>query len=188
MDWTTEESGFNSWGVRDFCLPHSLQTGSRTHPASSPVDTWGSYPGGKVTEAVHLQLVPMLNMSGAISLSPHMSSGRGAYIKAQGQVYLHLTTHTLPISSSWVLSCQSEPKKYKKDITMYTKHVRILTYCNECCSHSLFGDLRCLSRLVQVTVEMWHIFNSSAQEIPRFLKVCWLVLYHVEFSDLVDSS
>jgi hypothetical protein len=33
--------------ARDFCLYHSYQTGSGVHPASYPMRTGGSFPGGK---------------------------------------------------------------------------------------------------------------------------------------------
>jgi hypothetical protein len=32
----------------EFSLLHNMQTGSGAHPASYPMDTWGSFPGGKV--------------------------------------------------------------------------------------------------------------------------------------------
>jgi hypothetical protein len=37
--------------ARDFSLFHNLQTGSGAHPASYPMDTGGSFPGGNVAGA-----------------------------------------------------------------------------------------------------------------------------------------
>jgi hypothetical protein len=36
---------------QEFSLPHVVQTGSRAHPASSPMGTGGSFPRGKVAGA-----------------------------------------------------------------------------------------------------------------------------------------
>jgi hypothetical protein len=38
-------------GARDFSLLHVVQTGSGTHPASSPMGNCGSVPGGNAAEA-----------------------------------------------------------------------------------------------------------------------------------------
>jgi hypothetical protein len=40
--------GFGSWQGQDFSLLHSINTGSRAHPASYPVGTVGSFLSGKV--------------------------------------------------------------------------------------------------------------------------------------------
>jgi hypothetical protein len=54
-----------------------------------------------VTGAVHLQVVPMLSMSGAASPPPpHLSSGGGAYIKAQDPKFTFTLLHILRPSSS----------------------------------------------------------------------------------------
>jgi hypothetical protein len=37
--------------AKNFSLHHRVQTGSGAHPASYPVGTRGSFPGGKVAEA-----------------------------------------------------------------------------------------------------------------------------------------
>jgi hypothetical protein len=37
--------------VQDFSLLHSVQTGSGAHPASYPMGTGGSFPGGKAVGA-----------------------------------------------------------------------------------------------------------------------------------------
>jgi hypothetical protein len=54
----------------DFSLPHRVQTGSGAHPASYPMGTWDSFPGGKVAGAwnwpFHLYVVPSERMRGAI--------------------------------------------------------------------------------------------------------------------------
>jgi hypothetical protein len=38
-------------GARNFSLLHTVQTGSGAHPASSPMGTGDSFPGGKAVEA-----------------------------------------------------------------------------------------------------------------------------------------
>jgi hypothetical protein len=51
--------GLDDWGSRvrypagtgSFSLHHRVQSGSGTHPASYPMDTRGSYPGGKAAGA-----------------------------------------------------------------------------------------------------------------------------------------
>jgi hypothetical protein len=44
--------GWTAWvrfpAVQDFSLLHSIQTGTWAHPASCPMGTGGSFPGGKV--------------------------------------------------------------------------------------------------------------------------------------------
>jgi hypothetical protein len=49
MGWTTMGSGFESWGEHEFSRLH-VQTGSGVHPASYPMGTGGSFPGGKAAE------------------------------------------------------------------------------------------------------------------------------------------
>jgi hypothetical protein len=38
-------------GAGNFSLHHSVQNGSKAHPASYPMGTRGSFPGGKAAEA-----------------------------------------------------------------------------------------------------------------------------------------
>jgi hypothetical protein len=61
----------------DFTLPHSVKTGSETHPASYPMGTGGRYvltPGIKRPG----REVPRLRMRAAIYPLPNMSPWRGA--------------------------------------------------------------------------------------------------------------
>jgi hypothetical protein len=45
-------SGFRFWtGAGNFSLHYRVQNGSRAHPASYPMDTRGSFPGGKAVGA-----------------------------------------------------------------------------------------------------------------------------------------
>jgi hypothetical protein len=45
-DWTTEGSEFEPrWG-QEFSLLHVVETGTGVHPASYPVGTGNSFPGG----------------------------------------------------------------------------------------------------------------------------------------------
>jgi hypothetical protein len=48
--------GLDGWvrfpaGARDFSLLYSVQTGHEAHPASYPMGTGGSFPGGKAAGA-----------------------------------------------------------------------------------------------------------------------------------------
>jgi hypothetical protein len=45
--WTTEGSEFDSRLSQEFSLLHVVRTGSGAHPASYPMGTGGSFPGGK---------------------------------------------------------------------------------------------------------------------------------------------
>jgi hypothetical protein len=47
MGWTTEGSEFESRAGQEFSLLHVVQTGSEALPASNPMGTGGSFPGGK---------------------------------------------------------------------------------------------------------------------------------------------
>jgi hypothetical protein len=48
MGWTTRILQFDSrQGAGNFSLHHHIQNGSGTHPASYPMGTRGSFPGGK---------------------------------------------------------------------------------------------------------------------------------------------
>jgi hypothetical protein len=74
-------------------LHHRVQNGSGAHPASYPMGTRGSFPAdkeaGSVKLTIHLHLVPMSKMRGAIPPLPNTPSWRGAQLKkAQGQLYL----------------------------------------------------------------------------------------------------
>jgi hypothetical protein len=51
MGWTVEGSEFESWWGQEFLLLHAIQNGSGAHPASYPMDTGGSFPGGKLAGA-----------------------------------------------------------------------------------------------------------------------------------------
>jgi hypothetical protein len=68
-------------GARGFSLRHKLQTGSEAYPASYPVGTGGSFPGGKAAESED-DLSPSSNAEikncGVILPLPHTSSWRGA--------------------------------------------------------------------------------------------------------------
>jgi hypothetical protein len=49
--WTTERSKFESPEGQDFSFLHDVQTGSGAHPASYPMGTGCSFPGGKAAGA-----------------------------------------------------------------------------------------------------------------------------------------
>jgi hypothetical protein len=49
--WTTEGSEFESRQGQDFYLLNVVQTGSGAHPASYPMGTGSSFPGGKAAGA-----------------------------------------------------------------------------------------------------------------------------------------
>jgi hypothetical protein len=63
-------------GSGNFSLHHRVQNGSGTHPASYPVGTGGSFPGGKAAGAWRVQ---RSRMHGAIPPLPNTSSWR-AYL------------------------------------------------------------------------------------------------------------
>jgi hypothetical protein len=72
-------------GVRFFPL-HVVQPGSGVNPASYPLGTWGSFPGGKAVEArswAHLQLVPRSRICWSIHPFPHTSSWRSAQLSTE---------------------------------------------------------------------------------------------------------
>jgi hypothetical protein len=46
MDWTTEESEFESRHGQEFSLLPVVQTGSAVHPASYPKRNWWFFPRG----------------------------------------------------------------------------------------------------------------------------------------------
>jgi hypothetical protein len=66
---------------RDFSLLHSSQTGPGARPASYPMDTGGSFPGGKAAgrEIHHSRPSSAeVNNDGAVPPLPNTSSWRGA--------------------------------------------------------------------------------------------------------------
>jgi hypothetical protein len=71
-------------GTGNFSLHHRVQNGSGARPASYPMGTRGSFPGGKATGVrgmkltTHLHLVPRSSMRGVIPLLPNTPSWRGA--------------------------------------------------------------------------------------------------------------
>jgi len=71
-------------GAGNFPLNHRVQTGSVAHPASYPVGTRGSFPGGKAAAVWSCPLtrtVPRLRMRGATPPLPNMLSHCGACLK-----------------------------------------------------------------------------------------------------------
>jgi hypothetical protein len=76
----------------NFSLHHRVQTGSGAHPASYPMGTRDSFPGGwsgrGVNLTTHLHLVPRSRMRGAI---PPLQYAFMVWctVTAQGQVYLY---------------------------------------------------------------------------------------------------
>jgi hypothetical protein len=81
-------------GARYFSLLHSAQTGSGAHPASCPMDTGGSFPGGKAVsgrETDHsFPSSAEVKKAGAIPPLPHTSSRCGA------ELIMHRGNFTLP--------------------------------------------------------------------------------------------
>jgi hypothetical protein len=69
-------------GTGNFSLRHRVQTGSEAHPASYPMGTWGSFPGGKTAGAWRWPLTSIYcrgqRISGAIPPLLTMPSWRGA--------------------------------------------------------------------------------------------------------------
>jgi hypothetical protein len=63
-------------GARNFSPHYRIQNGSGAHPASYPMATGGSFPGGKA--ATHPHLVSRSRMRGGIPPLPNTSSWRGA--------------------------------------------------------------------------------------------------------------
>jgi hypothetical protein len=49
--WTTERSEFESRQSQEFSLLHVVWTGSGAHPASYPLSTGSSFPGGRADGA-----------------------------------------------------------------------------------------------------------------------------------------
>jgi hypothetical protein len=65
--WTTEGSQFEPGGVMNFL--HVVQAVSEVHPTSYPMDTGGSFLGGRgVKLTTHLQLVLRSRKCGSIHL------------------------------------------------------------------------------------------------------------------------
>jgi hypothetical protein len=61
--------------AREFSLLHSIQSGSGTHPASCPMNNWGSFSRDKVTRimklATHLHLLPRIRILAAVPPLPY---------------------------------------------------------------------------------------------------------------------
>jgi hypothetical protein len=51
IEYRQNESGLILGRVKNFSLHHRIQTGSGAHPASYPMGTKGSFPGGKAVGA-----------------------------------------------------------------------------------------------------------------------------------------
>jgi hypothetical protein len=85
-------------GAGNFSLHHRVQNGSGAHPASYPMGTRGSFPGGKASGAWSWPLTPSsAEVKERVQLylrSPNTPSWHGAQLKAQG-LYLHLLQCTV---------------------------------------------------------------------------------------------
>jgi hypothetical protein len=81
-------------GARNFSLHHRVQNSSGTHPASYPMGTRASFPGGKAAGAwswPHLHLVPISKNAWSYTSTPAIRL-HGVVLslkKAQGQPYLY---------------------------------------------------------------------------------------------------
>jgi hypothetical protein len=71
-------------GAGNFSLHHRVQTGCGAHPASYPMDTRGSFPGGKAAGAWSWPLTS--RMRGTIPGFPSTPSRHGVQLKAQGSI------------------------------------------------------------------------------------------------------
>jgi hypothetical protein len=75
-------------GAGHFSLHHHVQNGSGAHPASYPLGTRGSFPGGKATGACSWPLTAVWcrgqRMSGAILLLPQYPSMAWCSVKSTG--------------------------------------------------------------------------------------------------------
>jgi hypothetical protein len=82
-------------GAGNFSLHRRVQNGSGAHPASYPMGSRGSFPGGKAAGAQSWPLTSNYcrgrRMSGAIFPLPNTPSWRGDQLKTQGQLYFTFT-------------------------------------------------------------------------------------------------
>jgi hypothetical protein len=92
-------------GAGNHSLHHRVQNSSGAHPASYPMGTRGSFPGGKAAGAWSWPLSSIScrgqRMSGAIPPLSQYAFMAWCLVKAQGQLYLYLIhththTHTQP--------------------------------------------------------------------------------------------
>jgi hypothetical protein len=93
--WFPEEAG-------NFSLHQRVQNGSGAHPASYPMGTRGSFPGGKAAGAWSWPLTSIYcrgqRISGAILPLPQYAFMAWCSVKAQGYIYLlPLPLHSRPI-------------------------------------------------------------------------------------------
>jgi hypothetical protein len=81
-------------GAGNVSLHHRVQNGSGAHPASYPMGTRGSFPGGKAAGAWSWPLTSIQcrgqRMSGAIPPNPQYAFMAWCSVQAQGQLYLYL--------------------------------------------------------------------------------------------------
>jgi hypothetical protein len=81
-------------GAGNFSLHHRVQNGSGPHPASYPMGTRGSLPGGKAAGACSWPLTSIYcrgqRMSGAIPPLAQDAFMAWCSVKGQGQLYLYL--------------------------------------------------------------------------------------------------
>jgi hypothetical protein len=78
-------------GAGNFSLHHRVQNGSGAHPASYPIGTRGSFPGGKAAGAwswPHLRLVPRSKNEWNYTSTPQYAFMAWCLAQAQGQLYL----------------------------------------------------------------------------------------------------
>jgi disulfide bond formation protein DsbB len=78
-------------GGWNFSLHHRVQTGSGAHPASYPVSTRGSFPGGKWlgSEVNSPPSCAEVNNAWSYTSFPQYAFMTWYSVKAQGQIYLY---------------------------------------------------------------------------------------------------
>jgi hypothetical protein len=79
-------------GAGNFSLHDRVQNGSGAHPASYPIGTRGSFPGGKAAGQLttHPHLVPRSKNEWSYTSTPQYTFMAWCSVKAQGQLYLYL--------------------------------------------------------------------------------------------------
>jgi hypothetical protein len=99
-------------GTRNFSLNHCVQTGSGAHPASYPIGTRGSIPGGKEAGAWSLPLTSVWcrgqRMSGAIHPLPQYSFMAWCSVKNKKHRDFTPFTFTIISHSNWFILCSTQ--------------------------------------------------------------------------------
>jgi hypothetical protein len=156
-------------GTGNFSLHHRVQNGSGAYPASYPMGTRGSFPGGKAAGAWSWPLVPRSKNEWNYTSTPEYAFMTWCLVKAQGQFYLYLYW---PHLITRLYSC-----RFSKQKLLYFIFYHLANTSNCMCILRYFDSLiylQCKTRgwtttTCQLSAAVYSVFEVPSMSGDRLL-------------------